>query len=155
MDDSQSSLLSKIGPTFSFSNVVWIIALWIGYRVCVALYNISPFHPLSSFPGPKIAAASYLYEAYYDWLCVGRYGHVIKSMHDAYGPIVRSGSAHRCPTESNTENVLPESTPTNYTALTHPLPTKSTPVPVVSATNGNTNLTLAALHPSPSRPSAP
>jgi hypothetical protein len=57
--------------------------------VCIALYNISPSHPLSHFPGPKIAAASYLYEAYYDWWCVGRYGHVIKSMHDQYGPIVR------------------------------------------------------------------
>jgi hypothetical protein len=89
MDGTQSGLLSKLGSTFSFSNLIWIAALWIGYRVCIALYNISPFHPLSQFPGPKIAAASYLYEAYYDWWCVGRYGHVIKAMHDQYGPIVR------------------------------------------------------------------
>lgn len=36
------------------------------YRIALALYNISPFHPLAKFPGPKIAAASYVYEAYYD-----------------------------------------------------------------------------------------
>jgi hypothetical protein len=40
---------------------------------------------LAHFPGPKIAAASYLYEAYYDWWLVGRYGKVIARMHESYG----------------------------------------------------------------------
>lgn len=65
--------------------VFYLIALWAGYRVLIALYNISPLHPLSRFPGPKIAAASYLYEAYFDWWCVGRYGHEIRRMHERYG----------------------------------------------------------------------
>lgn len=67
--------------------VLYLIGLWVGYRILVALYNISPLHPLYRFPGPKCAAASYLYEAYYDWICLGRYGHEIRRMHEQYGKI--------------------------------------------------------------------
>ena len=87
--DEQSGLSSALMSTFSFASLAWLGALWIGYRIAIALYNISPLHPLARFPGPKIAAASYLYEAYYDWLLVGRYGKVIARMHEQYGPIVR------------------------------------------------------------------
>ncbi|KAF5516291.1 Cytodhrome P450 monooxygenase aflU [Colletotrichum siamense] len=69
--------------------VVYFLGLYVAYYILVALYNISPFHPLARFPGPKIAAASYLYEAYYDWWLLGRYGKVIARMHEQYGPIVR------------------------------------------------------------------
>lgn len=47
------------------------------------------FSSLSSFPGPKIAAATYWYEFYYDWLHRGKYIFVIEKMHEKYGPIVR------------------------------------------------------------------
>ena len=66
-------------------SIVYLIGIWVGYRFLIVLYNISPFHPLVKFPGPKIAAASYLYEAYYDWWLVGRYGHEIRRMHERYG----------------------------------------------------------------------
>lgn len=85
----QSGLLSNLKATLSVASLVWLIALWIGYRIVVALYNISPLHPLARFPGPKIAASSYLYEAYNDWWLVGRYGKVIARMHEQYGPVVR------------------------------------------------------------------
>ena len=68
-----------------WTGIIYLGLLWVLYRVAIALYNISPFHPLAQFPGPKIAAASYLYEAYYDWWCVGRYGKVIARMHELYG----------------------------------------------------------------------
>lgn len=64
---------------------VYFLGLYVAYYILVALYNISPFHPLARFPGPKIAAASYLYEAYYDWWLLGRYGKVIARMHEQYG----------------------------------------------------------------------
>jgi len=69
----------------SFKSAATLVGVWVIYRVVVALYNISPLHPLSRFPGPKIAAASYAYEAYYDWWRVGRYGKVIREMHEQYG----------------------------------------------------------------------
>ncbi|KAL2179556.1 uncharacterized protein P884DRAFT_195125, partial [Thermothelomyces heterothallicus CBS 202.75] len=84
-----TSVVDIIRDALSLRGLAALVLLWIVYRIAVALYNISPFHPLSRFPGPKIAAASYLYEAYYDWILVGRYGKVIKRMHDKYGPIVR------------------------------------------------------------------
>ncbi|KAH7094996.1 cytochrome P450 [Paraphoma chrysanthemicola] len=89
MEETESGLFQGFRSTVSLSNIVWLVALWLGYRVAIAIYNISPFHPLSRFPGPKVAAASYLYEAYYDWWRVGRYGKVIARMHETYGPIVR------------------------------------------------------------------
>ncbi|KXJ93358.1 cytochrome P450 [Microdochium bolleyi] len=64
-------------------------AAWLAYHILKALYNISPLHPLSSIPGPKLAGATYLPEFYYDVLLGGRYTRAIKEMHDKYGPIVR------------------------------------------------------------------
>ncbi|KAF2133898.1 cytochrome P450 monooxygenase-like protein [Dothidotthia symphoricarpi CBS 119687] len=87
--ESKSALVNSLMAALSLSNVVYIVALWVGYRISIALYNISSFHPLSRFPGPKIAACSYLYEAYHDWWLHGRYGKVIARMHEQYGPIVR------------------------------------------------------------------
>jgi hypothetical protein len=74
-----------MGDLSVLKTVFYLVVVWITYRVGIALYNISPFHPLARFPGPKIAAASYLYEAYYDWWLVGRYGKAIARMHESYG----------------------------------------------------------------------
>ncbi|KAH8901066.1 putative cytochrome P450 [Thozetella sp. PMI_491] len=73
----------------TINNGLRFFVLWLGYRLLIAVYNISPFHPLSKFPGPKLAAASYLYEAWYDLIKVGKYSWEIKAMHEKYGPIVR------------------------------------------------------------------
>jgi hypothetical protein len=89
MEEPSSGLFHNLTATLTLSSVISLVGLWIAYRICIAIYNISPLHPLSHFPGPKIAAVSYLYEAYYDWWCVGRYGKVIARMHEKYGPIVR------------------------------------------------------------------
>ncbi|KFA55616.1 hypothetical protein S40293_09678 [Stachybotrys chartarum IBT 40293] len=85
---------SKFGLEEAFAyatakNALCLGGLWLCYRVLLALYNISPFHPLYKFPGPRLAAASYLYEAWYDLVKVGRYSWEIKTMHEKYGPIVR------------------------------------------------------------------
>lgn len=69
----------------TIDNAVRLFGLWCGYCLLFTLYNISPFHPLSGFPGPKLAAASYLYEAWYDLIRVGRYTAEIKAMHQRYG----------------------------------------------------------------------
>lgn len=50
------------------------------------------FHPLSSFPGPKLGAVTYWYEVYYDWFhgpYRGRNEWHIQKLHQKYGPIVR------------------------------------------------------------------
>lgn len=49
------------------------------------------FHPLSKFPGPKIMAASRLYEFYYDSYQHGRLWRQLPELHKKYGPIIRMG----------------------------------------------------------------
>lgn len=77
--------VGSVRALLSTVNILYLIGLWVAHGILIALYNASPFHPLSRFPGPKLAAATYLYEAYFEWWLVGRYGHEIKRMHERYG----------------------------------------------------------------------
>lgn len=77
--------LDLLKQACSPAGLVMLVGVWLGYRFLVGLYNISALHPLSGFPGPKIAAFSYAYEAYYDWICGGQYTNKIRQMHDRYG----------------------------------------------------------------------
>ncbi|KAJ5757735.1 uncharacterized protein N7511_006429 [Penicillium nucicola] len=65
-----------------------VVASLIGLLALNIVYNLY-FHPLSKFPGPKIAAASFFYEFYYDVIKSGMYIWEIERMHEIYGPIVR------------------------------------------------------------------
>ncbi|KAK8076217.1 hypothetical protein PG994_003489 [Apiospora phragmitis] len=69
--------------------IMRLAGLYMLYRLAISLYNLSPFHPLYKFPGPRLASMSYAYEAYYDFWLHGRYTRRIKAMHHKYGPIVR------------------------------------------------------------------
>ncbi|KAL5363701.1 cytochrome P450 [Aspergillus floccosus] len=60
--------------------LVWLVTL--------AIYRLY-FHPLSKFPGPKIAAVTLWYETYHDVWRRGKYVYKVKEMHEKYGPIVR------------------------------------------------------------------
>lgn len=70
------------GPTGILATTV---VIFLGYRLLLILYNVSPLHPLSRIPGPKLAAACYLPEFYYDVICVGKYTTKIHEMHQKYG----------------------------------------------------------------------
>ncbi|TLS26271.1 hypothetical protein PpBr36_04897 [Pyricularia pennisetigena] len=82
--------LGQAVPTTTMA-AAYIAAALILYQLLVWAYQISPFHPLAHIPGPKIARVGRLYEAYWDWLCDGRYMHKVAEMHARYGPIVRIG----------------------------------------------------------------
>ncbi|KAK3619465.1 hypothetical protein LTR56_016254 [Elasticomyces elasticus] len=58
------------------------------YSLLRMLYNIT-LHPLVKFPGPKLAAATRLYESYYELYLGGQYGDQIPALHSRYDPIVR------------------------------------------------------------------
>jgi hypothetical protein len=74
----------------TIENALRLVGLWLTYRFLLVLYNISPLHPLYKFPGPRLAAASYAYEAWFDAVKVGRYTWEIKDMHEKYGTQFRS-----------------------------------------------------------------
>lgn len=59
-------------------------ALALSYLISLALYRLF-FHPLAKFPGPRLAAITRYYEAYYDLWKGGMYIFKIKEMHDKYG----------------------------------------------------------------------
>ncbi|PGH08703.1 hypothetical protein AJ80_07824 [Polytolypa hystricis UAMH7299] len=60
------------------------------------------FHPLRHFPGPKLAAATYYYEVYFDWFrgpFKGSNEFHLRELHKKYGPIIR-----RSPDELSVED---------------------------------------------------
>lgn len=64
--------------------LVFILATTILYSLGLAIYRLT-LDPLAGFPGPKLAAATYWYEFYYDWWCQGKYIFKIEKMHGKYG----------------------------------------------------------------------
>lgn len=77
---------------WSLSSVIPLLAsLSIAYLLAKAIYNVY-FHPLASFPGPRITAVTKLYGMYYDMIKDdhgGRWSRKIYELHQQYGPIVR------------------------------------------------------------------
>lgn len=64
--------------------------LFISYKAIVYIQRLF-FHPLAKFPGPKIMAASRIYEFYYDSYQQGRLWRRLPELHKKYGPIIRMG----------------------------------------------------------------
>lgn len=58
------------------------------YLLAKVIYRLY-LHPLSRFPGPKLAAATYLYGAYYDVVEEAQFVFKLGALHDTYGPVVR------------------------------------------------------------------
>lgn len=61
------------------------------YRVFKVIYNLY-FHPLAKFPGPKLAAASHLYEFYWSVIRDGEFIWAIEKLHKEYGTCVGQAS---------------------------------------------------------------
>lgn len=63
----------------------------LGYGMYLVVYRLF-LHPLRKFPGPRLAAATYWYEVYYEWFkgpYRGMHEWQIQKLHDQYGPVIR------------------------------------------------------------------
>lgn len=75
-----------MGFTF-FQSLPWVqlaVTFALIYFPSIAIHRLF-FHPLARFPGPKLAAVSRWYEAYYDVICDGQYTFKIAELHKKYG----------------------------------------------------------------------
>lgn len=69
-----------------FGNIAFAaaVAALVAVGLATAIHRLY-FHPLSEFPGPKLAALTTWYEGYYDIVHRGRYLWEIEKMHKKYG----------------------------------------------------------------------
>lgn len=94
---SQSGVLNSVRSTMAFTDLLSSVTLAHGlillgflgaYVVQLAVRRLY-FSPISHIPGPKLAAATWWYEFYYDIVLGGQYTFKIIDLHKKYGPVVR------------------------------------------------------------------
>ena len=64
--------------------IILVAASIISYKFYGVIYRLY-LNPIAKFPGPRIAAVSYLYEFYYDVIKRGQYTWKIAELHEKYG----------------------------------------------------------------------
>ena len=72
------------------SYISWPAAATVAVYLASLIFYRLLLHPLSRFPGPKLAAISRWYEAYYDAIQEGQYTFKISEMHKKYGIVPES-----------------------------------------------------------------
>lgn len=128
----QNTVLGTVTSFLTSRNALFLVCGWIAYKLLLALWNLSPFHPLSHIPGPKLATATYLPEFWYDVVKFGRYTKEIQKMHEVYGTLYTQGRENI----SNKNKVqLFASIQMKYTVMMLSLSTKSTQESAESVTS--------------------
>ncbi|KAJ5662422.1 Cytochrome monooxygenase lcsI [Penicillium maclennaniae] len=75
--------------TFTMTSTISLVAIALAaYLLWTIFYNLY-IHPLSKYPGPKVAACTDLLNLY--WTSTGQYYYKLKELHDQYGDVVRVG----------------------------------------------------------------
>jgi hypothetical protein len=71
-------------PSAPSSWLLFGLVLLLAYAAVVGIYRLY-FHPLASYPGPKLAALSSFYEFYYDVILDGKFLFQRRKLHKIYG----------------------------------------------------------------------
>jgi hypothetical protein len=89
MSDSIFGSISFLGyPAIAYTDIITIF-IFLGLLCTVSLAFIRLWlSPIAAFPGPKLAAVTFWYEFYYDWILTGKYYQRIKELHDEYGAFI-------------------------------------------------------------------
>uniref|UniRef100_A0A0W0G531 Cytochrome p450 n=1 Tax=Moniliophthora roreri TaxID=221103 RepID=A0A0W0G531_MONRR len=68
--------------------VATLLFLYLAHNLLLAFYRVC-IHPLRAFPGPKLAAMTGTYRAYYSVFGEGGWVDHLEKLHERYGPVVR------------------------------------------------------------------
>ena len=86
--------LLKANPVSWLNILHTLSSIYVLHGLGIVIYRLT-LHPLANFPGPKLAAATFAYEFWYDiWPNQYRYMWKIAELHAQYGPIVRINPIH-------------------------------------------------------------
>ncbi|KAJ4160076.1 uncharacterized protein LMH87_008006 [Akanthomyces muscarius] len=83
-----SIITAYTGSSMEFVGISLFAAILCLYATVVVTYRVT-FHPLSQFPGPMLARASYGYEFWFDVVHKGQFTRKVAELHKVYGSIVR------------------------------------------------------------------
>jgi hypothetical protein len=64
----------------------WLVLLFAAGAVSTIVYRLY-LHPLANVPGPRLAAATWLYEIYFDLYLGGQFVFEIGRLHEVYGEL--------------------------------------------------------------------
>ncbi|KAE8371809.1 cytochrome P450 [Aspergillus bertholletiae] len=81
-------LLSACFEAVAHISKLHVALVWLAYLLLLAIYRLY-LSPLAAFPGPRLAALTMWYQAYYDLCLRGQYFRRIEQLHKQYGPVVR------------------------------------------------------------------
>jgi hypothetical protein len=84
---------SNLQQVLSWQNITAILII---YWATLIFYRIF-LHPLAHFPGPRLAAITRWYEAYFDVVENGQYTFKIAKLHKTYGTWTTASVHQSCP----------------------------------------------------------
>ncbi|CAI7605748.1 unnamed protein product [Penicillium manginii] len=87
-----NSIISTVGGNeFLFYGLYLLSFFYVGFLVFVGslIFYRLVLSPLAKFPGPRLAAATRLYETYFQIIKGGTFTWHIDRLHEQYGPVVR------------------------------------------------------------------
>lgn len=131
--------LTSLGSLPTKILIVWLLGL-----ISLYIYRLY-FSPISHFPGPKLAAISRWYEAYYEIILDGQYSRKIAELHDQYG-LRHIPLSPSCRRSFNQQDQLSEPHQMNYISETAISLISSIPFQRPTNLSGTRNLSVQLLH---------
>lgn len=88
------SIIFNMNDIFSKYPISASVISFLAVRWLLLIIYRTQFHPLSAFPGPKLAASTSLYSHYFNFVQGGNFIRQLEYLHDIYGGTVTFNRLH-------------------------------------------------------------